>query len=689
MLNVNLKPLSIFVILICSFSLAIAQTNSTKAKDPVRQIIPLNDNWDFHFAYDVRQKPISKKVNLPYTWNAHEVMNGQINYERTTGIYKRKLTAGEDWKDKRLFLYFEGANSVADVLVNQHYVGEHRGGYTAFCMEITGYVQPGQNLITVQVSNAYRLDVLPLSGDFNVYGGLHRPVSLIITEKNCISPLDYASSGVYLTPKNVSEKSAEVEVLTKLSLQQETVPLQLKTSILDEKQMVIAESITPVNEENRTAIQQHFTIQQPHLWNGKSDPYLYKAKVELVQDNQTIDAIVQPLGLRYYKVDPEKGFFLNGKYLDLHGLGRHEDVQGKGSALTNADYDRDMELINEIGATTMRLTHYPHGNYFYDLCDKNGLVLWTEIPLVGPGGYTGAGYVKNKDLEDHAKQVLTELIRQHYNHPSIFFWSLFNELKLDYDDPLPFVKELNALAKKEDPMRLTTCASFLDNDKFNEASDLIAWNKYYGWYGGRPEQIGAWADETHQKFPQKSFAISEYGAGASIWQHSDSLKQPNPSGKFHPEEWQAYYHEKNWEALSKRPFIWGKYVWVLADFGSSIRNEGDTVGINDKGLVTYNRSIKKDAFYFYKANWNPSPMIYITDRRYTLRTQNKTSIKIYTNQPQVELFVNGISMGKKTKDDLNRITWGDIILQKGNNTIKVQAKNKRVALEDSCEWVVQ
>ncbi len=652
-----------------------------------RQTIDLNEGWTYYPAYNVNRDVEKIPVTLPHTWNASDVLDGKINYSRETMIYQRKLELNPDMKDKRLFLYFEGANSVAQILVNQQVVGVHHGGYTAFCYEVTDFVDfEKPNLLTAIVSNAFRTDVLPLSGDFNVFGGLHRPAHLIVTGKNCISPLDCASPGVYLTQNNVSEKSAGIEVKTMLSLKDPDKKYQLKTTVYNGENRVY-ESLSTIPDPEQESLSVRFTMKNPVLWNGKQNPHLYRVKVELLQEGIAVDEIIQPLGIRYFTVDPQKGFFLNGKYLNLYGFGRHEDLAGKGSALTREDYESDMELMKEIGVTTMRLTHYPHGEPIYDLCDQNGIVLWTEIPFVGPGGYTGPGYIRSEALENHARTTMTELIRQKYNHPSICFWGLFNELKLDYDHPVPFLTELNQLVKKEDPYRYTTCASFLDNETFNYVSDLIAWNKYYGWYGGKFEDIGVWADKIHSLFPEKPIAVSEYGAGASISQHTAEIKAPAASGKFHPEGWQTLYHEKHWEEMSKRPFIWGKYIWVWADFTSSIRDEGDRTGMNDKGLLTYDRKTKKDAFFFYKANWNPEPVIYIADRRFTERVLPVTEVKVFTNIPECELFVNGKSQGKKKKDAFNRIVWNNITLTPGKNEISVRAAYKKQLLTDTCEWL--
>lgn len=678
----------IATILFFLFQLAVTTAKPVFNAIDGREIIPFNANWQFYFAYNFEQGIKKETVNLPHTWNAKEVLEGVPEYKRTSAIYENKLNVLQGWATKRLFLYFEGANSVATVFVNNKSVGEHKGGYTGFAVEITDYVKPGENSIAVQVSNAYRLDVIPLHGDFNVYGGLHRPVSLIVTEKNCISPLDYGSSGVYLTQKAVSENSAELEILTKLSLS-DAKTLSLKTSLFDQDGKELNTVTNPVDTDKDTELKNAMHIKKPHLWNGKADPYLYRVEVQLLQDGKIIDQISQPLGFRYYRVDPEQGFFLNGKYLNLYGAGRHEDVSGKGSALTDADHDKDMELMKELGATAARLTHYPHSKHFYDLCDQNGLVLWSEIPFVGPGGYTGTGYVKDPQLEENTKKMMKELIRQNYNHPSVCFWGLFNELKLNYDDPQPFIKELNALAKSEDPGRLTTLASNLGSTNFTDLSDLMGWNQYFGWYGGRFDEVAKWADQTHKTLPGRPISISEYGAGASPFKHTEDLAAPEPKGRFHPEEWQTAFHEKHWEELKKRPFVWGKFIWVLADFGSAIRTEGDEDGINDKGLVTYDRKVKKDAFYFYKANWNPEPMVYLAERRNTTRSKALTTVKVFSNLPDAVLFVNGKSIGKRKKNDMNTIVWENVKLNKGENEVVVKGKSAAGILEDSCTWTLQ
>lgn len=648
---------------------------------PARANINLDRDWNFHFLYDA-WKDHQQYVDLPHTWDAQDVLDGKANYLRTTGVYEKVFFAENSLHGKRVFLYFYGANSVAYVFLNNKLVGKHYGGYTAFCFEITNRLKfNARNTIRVEVTNVYDPDVSPLQADFNVYGGLHRPVSLIVTQPDCITPVDYASPGVFLKQKKVTDDYAEVEVTTHLSLQNRTKNIELKTTIIDSTNKIVFTKTTKVNSED-SIVSQNITLQHPHLWNGTKHPYLYSAKIELLQNNQVIDEVKQPLGLRYFKVDPEKGFFLNGQYLDLHGFGFHEDKAGIASAYRQADYDTDMALIKNMGANALRFTHYPHGNPMYDLCDKYGIVVWSEIPFVG-------GFTNNKEAKEHLKQMLLEMIRQHYNHPSIMFWGLENEIHLDGDNPVPFLEQLDSMAHKEDDTRYTTIATDIQDSVMNHVSDLIAYNRYFGWYGGKFSDLAAWADKMHQMHPDKPMALSEYGAGASIYQHEPHPDRVVPFSKFHPEEWQTEFHEASWAILKARPFIWAKFIWCLADFGSATRNEGFSKAMNDKGLVTYDRQIRKDAYYFYKANWNPAPMVYITERRFIDRKHNITPVKVYTNLGKAELFVNGKSMGTQEADDLKRVSWKDIRLQKGMNKIEVKAASGNKKYEDSCEWIME
>lgn len=660
-----------------------------KADDNPRTFILLDKGWGYRPVSDTGLKSSMKQVTVPHTWNANYIP-GTRSYNREMMVYRRDLEITPDMKDKRLFLYFEGVNSSATVLVNNKSVGSHKGGYAAFCMEVTDYAKQGTNKLEVWVTNAYNPEILPISGDFNIYGGIHRPCHLLVTEQDCISPLFYASPGVFIHQDKVSEKQAQITVETMLSLSGKKQGLKVRTTIEDAKGNIISQNIEQnVTNEN---VKQPFVIEHPVLWNAKQNPHLYKVIVELLDDGKVIDRVEQRTGLRYFSVDADKGFFLNGKYLDLYGFCLHEEVEGKGSALSAEDHERDMELVKESGATSLRLVHYPHSESIYHLSDENGIVLWTEIPMVGPGGYDFCGFINTDGLKEHARQVLKELVYQKYNHPSICFWGIFNEIRTNYDNAEPFARELHELYKEIDPSRLTTLASCDDPKFYQNCSDLMAWNKYIGWYGSRnaPETAGNFFDKAKAASNGKPVAISEYGGGANV-EHHFSMKENDvkPSGQFHPEEGQTYIHEGNWSAFAQRPYMWAKYIWVFADFQSSIRNEGGKPGINDKGLVTYDRKIKKDAFYFYKANWSTEPMIYITSRRFTERPEANVQVKVYSNLRENTLYVNGKKIGKQKSDPLHRVVWQNVTLSKGENRIRVEGKSKAGVIEDTCVWFVK
>lgn len=650
-----------------------------------RQDILLNNDWNFRFSHQV-QKGTEVRVDLPHTWNAQDALSGKIDYKRGIGNYEKNLFIRPEWKGKRLFIRFEGVNNIADVFINRRHIGEHRGGYGAFIFEITGKVEYGkENSILVRVNNGEQLDIMPLVGDFNFYGGIYRDVHLLITDETCISPLDYASPGVRLIQDSVSHRYAKVRAIVDLSNGSSgNQKVELNVRLLD-GQRVVKEGTKNVNLSGNEVMQQELTfeIDQPHLWNGRQDPFLYQAEVTLFRNGQMVDRVTQPLGLRFYRIDPDKGFFLNGKHLPLQGVCRHQDRSEVGNALRPQHHEEDVALMLEMGVNAVRLAHYPQATYFYDLMDKNGIIVWAEIPFVGPGGYNDKGFVDLPAFRANGKEQLKELIRQHYNHPSICVWGLFNELTELGDNPVEYIKKLNVLAHQEDTTRPTTSASNQMGD-LNFITDAIAWNRYDGWYGGTPADLGKWLDRMHKDHPKICIAISEYGAGASIYHQQDSLVKTVPTSWWHPENWQTYYHIENWKTISSRPYVWGSFVWNMFDFGAAHRTEGDRPGINDKGLVTFDRKVRKDAFYFYKANWNrEEPMLYLTGKRNTVRTQRLQTITAFTNQAGAELFVNGKSYGKTTPDSYAILEWKNVELQPGENEIKVVSTNKKLPLSDS------
>lgn len=650
-----------------------------------RQDILLNNDWNFRFSHQV-QKGTEVRVDLPHTWNAQDALSGKIDYKRGIGNYEKNLFIRSEWKGKRLFIRFEGVNNIADVFVNRRHIGEHRGGYGAFIFEITGKVEYGkENSILVRVNNGEQLDIMPLVGDFNFYGGIYRDVHLLIIDETCISPLNYASPGVRLIQDSVSHKYAKVRAVVDLSNGGSgNREVELNVRLLD-GQRVVKEGTKKVNLSGNAAMQQEFTfeIDQPHLWNGRQDPFLYQAEVILSRNGQMVDRVIQPLGLRFYRIDPDKGFFLNGKHLPLQGVCRHQDRSEVGNALRPQHHEEDAALMLEMGVNAVRLAHYPQATYFYDLMDKNGIIVWAEIPFVGPGGYNDKGFVDLPAFRANGKEQLKELIRQHNNHPSICVWGVFNELTELGDNPVEYIKELNVLAHQEDPTRPTTSASNQMGD-LNFITDAIAWNRYDGWYGGTPADLGKWLDRMHKDHPEICIAISEYGAGASIYHQQDSLVKTVPTSWWHPENWQTYYHIENWKTISSRPYVWGSFVWNMFDFGAAHRTEGDRPGINDKGLVTFDRKVRKDAFYFYKANWNrEEPMLYLTGKRNTVRTQRLQTITAFTNLSGAELFVNGKSYGKAIPDSYAILEWKNVELEPGENEIKVVSTNKKLPLSDS------
>ena len=655
--------------------------------------IPFNENWQFT-GNSVSGQKIQEQITIPHTWNATDAQEG-ITYYRGEGVYEKQFHAKESWKGKRIFIRFEGVMTIAQVFLNGKLLGIHKGGYSAFIFELTNILKFGQeNTIKVVANNEYTLEVLPLFGDFNIYGGIYRPVSLLITPKVCISPIDYASPGIYLKQSAVSRSSANVEVIVKIS----------NATGIDKNQQISTTffnaegDVVQTKNENFLAMAgestytKAFTINNPELWDGKKAANLYHVKVDLLQNGTITDSKTEPLGLRFISVDPDKGFFLNGNPLPLHGVSRHQDRHNKGSAISYADHKQDMDQMLEMGINALRLAHYQQSETIYDLADSAGIIVWAEIPWVGgPAGFLGKsnGYEPTEAFHNNAKQQLLELIRQNFNHPSICFCSIFNEIQNPEDEsPVEFIHELNDLAKTEDPSRLTVGASILNpKENIHDITDAIAFNRYFGWYYDQPKDIGKFLDETHKDYPKLCIGISEYGAGASLIQHNQKLERPNPFGSPHPEEWQSYYHEEHLKVFKTRPFVWGTFVWNMFDFGSSFRREGDHYGINDKGLITFDRKTKKDAFFFYKANWSKEPVLHITSKRHLFRYDKQTDVKVYTNLKSVQLTVNGKNKGEKSPVD-GIIIWKEIELKQGNNGIHVEGKIGNKTLTDDCTWVL-
>ncbi|MFZ1072250.1 MAG: glycoside hydrolase family 2 TIM barrel-domain containing protein [Verrucomicrobiia bacterium] len=626
-------------------------------------------------------------VSIPHNWGWEEAQQGRGFY-RGPGWYRRELNITPE-TGKRYFVRFEAASSVADVYLNGEWLGQHRGAFGAFAFEITTNLSAaGTNLLAVRVSNAPEPDIAPLSGDFSVYGGIYRPVHLIETAAENFTVTDHGSPGVAWLQTSVTKRRAVLDVTPQVSngtLQKQA--LTLIANVFDAGGKLVAKSEQSVQlaPDVTAPYPLQVVVHNPHLWNGRLDPYLYQAVVELRSANGVVDSVMQPLGLRFYSVDSDKGFFLNGRPYHLHGVDRHQDRFNKGWAISEADQDEDIQLIKEMGCTVIRCAHYQHSDYFYSLCDRAGILVWAELPQVNEIN-------ASERFEETSRNQLLDLIRQNINHPSIFVWSLFNELWPGRPDPHRELQDLKITANGEDPTRPTIAATSNNAmPQMNKIPDWLGWNIYPGWYSGwgSKDDFGKSLDSRRKDSRHGGFCVSEYGAGANVTQHEQNPRQPVTTSQWHPEEWQAIVHETAWPAMKARPYVWGTFVWNMFDFAVSTRHEGGVPGRNDKGLVTYDRKTKKDAFYYYKANWSDEPMVYITSRRFIRRTNAVTDVKIYSNAKEVELLVNDTSQGKRADGTNCVFIWKDVQLQPGENRVEARAERDGKRLSDDCVWTLE
>ncbi len=632
------------------------------------KVFPINDHWRFHYGFQAPEHEISD-VMLPHTWNRKDAMFGDKDYFRGLCNYTRILPANLKEDRKRIFLKVNAAQTVADVFIDNHFVTQHKGGYTAFVTEITDFLTPNkESKLEIRVSNAPTMDVAPICGDFNIYGGLPRGVELIITDPICIAPDFYASPGVFFFQKRVNEKESELEAVVHLT-SDGTLPVEgyeLEISIWD-GQKLVGKKIALV-DDIVDPISISISIDNPKLWDGVQNPFMYTGRVELKSNGMAIDMREVPIGLRNFEVTADGGFFLNGKPHRLNGVNRHEDVSERASAVTEADHRLDVEIIREMGCNAVRMSHYPQSESFLNMLDSAGIASWVEIPFVNV-------YVNNPAYDENLKEQLKEMVYQYHHHPSVFAWGLFNEINSGWlDRPSKMVVTLDSLAHSLDPSRMTMGASN-QNDDFNGFTDIIAFNKYFGWYGGEPSELGAWLDGEHQAHPERKIGMSEYGAGGSVIQQSEELVKPEPWGHWHPENWQTHYHVDSYRQLAERDYLWCNFIWCMFDFCAASRNEGDTPGRNDKGLVTYDRKTKKDAFYFYKANWNKDDkFVHIAGKRES-RFGDVTTIMAFSNDGAGELLINGKKYGKSEPDKVNVLIWENVPISKDGTVIKVQTKH--------------
>ncbi len=601
----------------------------------MRKVISLNKKWAFSKEADCLPETMPDRwiwVNLPHTWNGIDGQDGGGDYYRGTCWYARTLSKGDLPEGDRFYLEFEGANSSADLYVNGKHLAHHDGGYSTWRADITAALEE-ENLIAVSVDNSPNETVYPQQADFTFYGGLYRDVNLIAVPESHFDLAYWGGPGLKVTPV-VQGDAARIEVEVYLSgdLNGKT----LTTTICDREGRALDWKTVSAKEQKAC-----FTLQNAHLWDGRKDPYLYCAKAELKEGDAVLDSVSAAFGCRSYEIDPKKGFFLNGKSYPLRGVSRHQDRPGIGNALLPEHHKEDMDLICELGATTIRLAHYQHDQYFYDLCDQRGLVVWAEIPYISrhmPGG------------RENTLSQMKELIIQNYNHPSIVVWGLSNEITMGGapdEDMIENHRLLNDLAHEMDPTRktvlanLSTCQPEWEHQKL---PDVVSYNHYFGWYGGNVSMYGPWLDDFHRKYPDRAVGVSEYGCEALNWHTS------TPEAGDYTEEYQAYYHEEAIKQLFTRPYLWATHVWNMFDFAADAREEGGENGMNHKGLVTFDRKYKKDAFYAYKAWLSADPFVHICGKRYVDRTETVTKVTVYSNQPEVELFADGKSLGRQQSD---------------------------------------
>ena len=670
----------------------------------MRNSISLNPNWKF----SIKDQP-AIEVNIPHTWNAIDGQDGGNDYYRGIGTYEKTFAKPDfDANTQDVYLEFCGVNATATVLLNGQKVASHDGGYSTFRANVTALLQE-ENDLRIAVDNTVNTRVYPQKADFTFYGGIYRDVNLLVVSKNHFELDYYGMSGMQITPE-VKGDAADINMESYVYLEEgaDASVYTVELSILDhEGQVVLKEEVSladftfdqprfgAITDENwlkgkgraadlmadvrvdlshtaRQAASHVFHMDQPHLWKGVVDPYLYTAKASLLFHGQVLDEISQRFGVHSFAVYPDKGFYLNGKPYPLHGVSRHQDFKGIGNAIPKEQHKRDMELIKEIGANTVRLAHYQHDQYFYDLCDEEGMVVWAEIP-----------YISEHIPSARANTItqMRELILQNYNHTCIVTWGLSNEITIstkNKKDMLDNHHVLNDLCHNMDATRKTVLACYAMCNPFGKVvhiSDIVSYNLYLGWYVPGLFLNDIFFAIFHTRYPKRVLGYSEYGAEGMPNLHSE-----HPHRGDHTEEYQARYHEYMVRCFARFPWLWATHVWNMFDFAADARDQGGEPGMNHKGLVTFDRQTKKDSFYLYKAYWNAEPMVHICSKRFVDRKKNRITVKAYSNQPSLQFYCNGELVATKVAD---HVFTCKIDLKDGENEIRVVAGD----LEDTATFV--
>jgi hypothetical protein len=637
-----------------------------------REVIPLDADWLFHKIGDRGWQAVA----LPHSFEGY----------RGPAWYRRTLHLSRVRNGRRHFLEFDGALLVAEAWINGQAAGRHAGGFARFRFDITDLLQDGDNEVVVRVDNAPNTGTAPLAGDYTLAGGLYRKIRLVTTGDVHFDMLDYGGPGVYFKPSAVTRERADLAWTVRARNDRtRAVRAVVATQLHDAHENIVASARKTVLLPPHSTVQVDLraALTAPHLWQGVHDPYLYASEASLTEEGAAKSAPGDRLsfqaGLRDIRLDPRRGLLLNGASYQVHGVNVHQtSLPGKGIAATDADIDADYRILSELGVTGLRYAHYQHPQRAYDFSDRAGWLVWTELPLTAAVNGSDA-FLAN------STQQLRELVRQNSNHPSVMVWGLGNEIYQSDAASARVLDTLQQVAHEEDPGRPTAyanCCGPIDGAQASH-TDAVGSNVYFGWYDGQFADLGPFLDANHARRPDTPLAISEYGAGASALHQEDPPQRPQPGGRWHPEQYQALYHEAAWPQLAARPWLWANFIWVGFDFASAGRNEGDTPGFNDKGLVSFDRSIRKDAYFWYQANWTTRPMAYITSRRHALRTQAATQVKVYSNQPSARLRVNGVDLGERTV--IGRIATWQVELAEGANRLEVTAGDAA----DSVEWILR
>ncbi len=612
----------------------------------MRKIIPWNQDWQFAKGEDLENAQW-EEISLPHTWNALDGQDGGGDYYQGIGWYRKKFTVEPGWRE--VYVRFGAASKTARVICNMKAVDSHAGGFAAFTVNLTPYLLEGENEILVCVNNSNELPVYPRSADFTFFGGLYRGADLILFDS--MTHFDVTTIGtdaIFVSAKPDGRVGVIVYAPTG-----KKVHLEIRDG--EGKTVASGDTVARDGRAKLTVV-----IPAPQVWNGTEDANLYTCVASMEGDE-----ISTVFGLRAFHVHPDKGFFLNGRSYPLHGVCRHQDREDMGWAITEKEHEEDLALVREIGANTLRLAHYQQASYFYDLCDKAGIIVWAEIPFISV-------YDDRREADENLRIQLRELILQNYNHPSICFWGIANELGIggESDNMIAMLKELNAMAKKLDSSRLTTIANvgmtMPESQQFH-ITDLTSYNEYMGWYEGKPEDHGTFCDERHAKLPDVPLAISEYGADSVLSWHS-----AEPKCKDYTEEYQALVHEKAYADFEQRPYLWATWLWNLFDFAADARDEGGCKGRNNKGIVTFDRQTRKQAFYYYKAKWSKEPFVYLCGKRFTKRHEDSVTVKVYSNAEEVTLYADGEKIADQQG---NAVFIFENVTLAGNTELRAVASN--------------